>query len=249
MVTREQLGEFKDEAIRQFHEANWLGKVAVTGAAITLTAEWLLNEAIVGTAGGQMLAHTHNALQTMAATGATSTVEQVIFGTSAAFAISQVPRLMDKARDTFYEAPTETANIEERFDEALQQHPALVFAGRALRKFGRGADKTLEAFSLGVALPMFLRNAKETHDFGSNMGQVGRYSVVIGIGNFALAGAIVGIVGLGEATGAQGAANFIVGALSNPLLWAGGFGLYRGRKVIIQTVAGWLSHPQPPLAS
>jgi len=213
MVTGEQLGAFKDEALREFREADWLGKLAVSGAAFTLGVEWLFNEAIVGTAGGQALAHTHNALQTMLATGTVSTVEQAIFGTSAAFAISRVPALMQKARDTFYSEPAEAT----------------------LNKFSQAADKAFEALALGVSLPLILRNAIQSRDFGENMGQVGRYSVVIGLGNFALAGVIVGIAGLGEKVGAQGAADIAVNVLSNPLVWLGSFGLYRGRKVIAQT--------------
>ena len=53
MATREQLGAFKDEVIRQYQEADWIGKLAVTGATLTLSVEWLFNEAIVGTAGGR----------------------------------------------------------------------------------------------------------------------------------------------------------------------------------------------------
>lgn len=244
MVTREQLGEFKDAAIHEFQEANLLGKLAVAGAATTLTAEWLLNEAIVGTAGGQVLVHTHDALRTMVATGATSTFEQVIFGASAAFAISQVPQLMDKARQTFY-PPAES-----RADSADEPLAKVTFAARALHRFKQAADTSAEAFALGVALPLFLHNARQTRDFGSNIAQVGRYATVIGVGNFALAGAIVGIVHAGEAVGAQGVANGAVAVLSFPLTWVAAFGLYRGRDVITKTASNLVGKlQQPPIAS
>lgn len=244
MVTREQLGEFKDAAVQQFQEANWIGKLAVAGAVATLSAEWLFNEAIVGTAGSQALAHTHDALRTMVTAGATSTIEQVIFGTSAAFAVSQVPRLMEKARETFYKPP------EAKPDEALVPGPSLSFAAQAVHKFKRGAGTVAEAFALGVALPLFAHNAKETRNFGSNMGNVGRNSVIIGLGNFMLAGMVVGILDLGEAIGAQGPANVAVAIMSFPLTWVAAFGVIRGRDVIAQTASNLTSKLQhPPIAS
>jgi hypothetical protein len=233
---KEVLGEMKRDGSDEFRVASPIQKAGLGATAITLALEWgTFNEGIIGVVGGKVLNETHNALLAAGVAGGVSVAEQSIFGLTMVYSIRNFPRAIRAGRIKIssiasrYEDKEGIENTQAESD-INSTNDTETSVATPEPAYNRILGRTATAFSIGSSLATVKNNAIKELDTGENAKNVLIDSGLIGISVVGLAGVVSETTNLGRSIGLESEANLLIDVFSNPLTYAGLFGIHGFRK-------------------
>jgi FAD/FMN-containing dehydrogenase len=201
---REKLSAIYDAGREDFYNSSAMGRLTLAATVGGLGFEWSTgNEALLGTAGGNLHQMSDNALITGAGTGAVSFVEQGTFGILMAATIANYPRVAESIRCALPSRDNQQSDLEQS-DRSK-------------------TNRFLSAFMFGAAAELAIANAEKPRTRSENVKRALGSSAMIGGGVAVLTTTVSGMAILGNKYGMEQQTDVFVDIVSNPLTYAGLF--------------------------